>query len=109
MIKHVLNAIKNINPISYLPLTGSISFLVAFVYLYRKYCTRGSDGILYINEPGQMLHWFDFFTTDGYLFLIGSIVFSFFIKNKRLKWTSIAIAAIALCIIGKFVGDFNPL
>jgi hypothetical protein len=109
MVRRILNVVKSLNPIKYLPLLGSLSFLVSFIYLHRKYCTRNADGIIYIHEPSEMLHWLDFFTTDAYFFLIGSICFSFFIKNKRLKWTSIVIAAGTFYLIGKYVGDFNPL
>jgi predicted small integral membrane protein len=99
----------HLNWLKWLPIVGNIFFLVLFILLTKK--NEGvydKEGYRVLHNTRDMLHWFDFFTTSGYVTLFVSIICSFFIKNKWLKWLSVITGLMVLVYIYMHVGSFNP-
>jgi hypothetical protein len=106
-MEQITKKIVQLNWLKWLPLTGNFFFLILFCVLVLKH-GRISKEFGNGFEPYVMLHWFDFFTGAGYITLLVSIVCSFFIKNRWLKWLSVLTGIITFVIIFQNVGQFNP-
>lgn len=99
-----MRKIFQLNWLKWLPIIGNVFFSVLFYIEVTEYMSKKYIGT-YFGDP---LYWFDFFTTSGYVTIIISTICSFFIKNKWLKWVSVAIGMIVFIAIYQNVGKFNP-
>ncbi len=98
--------------LKWLPIACNVLFVFLFLLLLKKYSGEQlANGIRTINgyDRDDMLEWYDFFANTAEITLILSIVCSFFIKNRILKWVSVITGISALIIIYLNVGKFNPL
>lgn len=96
-----------LNWFNWIPILGSLFFLILFYCLLYKYSAAYKNGQTAIHKE-EMLSWYKFFTGVGYIALFILIFGSFFIKNKWLKWISMAIGITTLSVVFFNVIKFNP-
>ena len=103
-MEKVIEKVLQLYWVKWLPIIGNVFFGVLFLvklneYLHKKYTGE------YFGNP---ISWYDFFANDIEIVLIVSVICSFFIKNKWIKWISVATGIIVFIIVFENAGKFNP-